>query len=386
MQDTHINTSKIKAGIYIHIPFCKTKCMYCDFYSITEREKDADEFVSSLCKEISQSSLDEYPWIFDTLFIGGGTPSLLTGDQLESILTTLSKKIPFFNLIEKTIEINPGEISFNKLTDFRSLGMNRVSMGVQTLEGKLLKFLTRSHSVRDVFNTFDHTRKAGFENINCDLIYGIPGQTPDIWKRDMNQIIELNPEHISAYSLTVEKGTELFQMVKSKKVTMPQNSESADWFTLTRTYLSKRQYMPYEISNFSKPEKECRHNLHYWNIDPYIGFGPSSHSFNGEKRWNNVRSLDQYMKKMDEKLSPISSSESLTPTQKLNERIGFGLRLKDGIDVEIFPEIHKNKFNNNLKYHQNQWNDYIDKVGNNIRLNENGFAYADAIAVDLMFQ
>jgi len=372
-----------KAGIYIHIPFCKIKCMYCDFYSITEREKDADRFVTALCNEISQSFLDEYPWIFDTLFIGGGTPSLLNGNQLESILTTVSKKVPFSNLIEKTIEINPGEASLEKLTDFYSLGMNRVSMGVQTLEEELLTFLTRSHSVKQVIETFDHSRTAGFKNLNCDLIYGIPGQTPNIWKRDMNRIIELNPEHISAYSLTVEKGTELFQMVKSNEVTMPCNNESADLFTLTRSFLSYHQYIPYEISNFSKPGKECRHNLHYWNIDPYIGFGPSAHSFDGNQRWNNARSLDQYMKKLDEKLSPVSSSETLTPTQKLNEKIGFGLRLNEGIDISNFSEIHKKQFNQNVKQYRNKWDGYINEVGNKIKLHEKGFAFADSIAVDL---
>ena len=375
-----------KAGIYIHIPFCKTKCMYCDFYSITDREKDADGFVSALCNEISHSSLDEYPWIFDTLFIGGGTPSLLNGNQLESILTTLSKKVSFSYLTEKTIEINPGEASLEKLTDFYSLGINRVSMGVQSLDKELLEFLTRSHSVKKVFETFDHIRTAGFENINCDIIYGIPGQTLDIWKRDMNRIIKLNPGHISAYSLTVEKGTELFRMVNSNEVTMPRNSESADWFTLTRTFLSKHQYIPYEISNFSKPEKECRHNLHYWNIDPYIGFGPSAHSFDGNRRWNNTRSLDQYMKKIDEKLSPISKSEKLTLIQKSNEKIGFGLRLNAGINLDKFSKIHKNQFNQNMKLHQNKWNDYIKRDRKKIKLRERGFPFADAIAVDLMLQ
>ena len=375
-----------KAGIYIHIPFCKTKCMYCDFYSITDREKDADGFVSALCNEISHSSLDEYPWIFDTLFIGGGTPSLLNGNQLEFILTTLSKKVSFSYLIEKTIEINPGEASLEKLTDFYSLGINRVCMGVQSLDKKLLAFLTRSHSVKKVFETFDHIRTAGFENINCDIIYGIPGQTLDIWKRDMNRIIKLNPGHISAYSLTVEKGTELFQMVNSNEVTMPSNSESADWFTLTRSFLSNHQYIPYEISNFSKPEKECRHNLHYWNIDPYIGFGPSAHSFDGNRRWNNTRSLDQYMKKIDEKLSPISKSEKLTLIQKVNEKIGFGLRLNAGINLDKFSKIHKNQFNQNVKLHQNKWNDYIKRDRKKIKLRERGFPFADAIAVDLMLQ
>jgi len=384
LEDTNIKSSKTKAGIYIHIPFCRTKCMYCDFYSITERENDADEFVSILCKEILRSPLDEYPWIFDTLFIGGGTPSLLNEHQMESILITLSKKIPFSNFVEKTVEINPGEASLEKLTNFRSLEMNRISMGVQSLEPELLTFLTRSHSVKQVFETYNHARTAGFENVNCDLIYGIPGQTPDIWKRDMNRVIELNPEHISAYTLTAEKGTELFYMVSSNELSLPDERTGADWFNLTRCHLSEHQYIPYEISNFSKPKKECRHNLHYWNIEPYMGFGPSSHSFDGNQRWNNVRSLDKYIKKMDKELSPISSNETLTPNQKLNERIGFGLRLKEGIDLDKFSETQKILFNQNIKKYENKWDDYIENNGKTIKLNENGFAFADEVAVDLL--
>jgi oxygen-independent coproporphyrinogen-3 oxidase len=161
-------------------------------------------------------------------------------------------------------------------------------------------------------------------------------------------------------------------------------SISADWFNLTRSYLSEHQYIPYEISNFSKPEKECRHNLHYWNIEPYMGFGPSSHSFDGNQRWNNVRSLDKYIKKIDEGLSPISSNETLTPTQKLNERIGFGLRLKEGIDLEKFPKPQKILFNQNIKKYENKWDDYIENNGKTIKLNEKGFAFADEVAVDLL--
>ena len=360
--------------------------MYCDFYSIVDRESDGDKFISALCREINQSSIEDYPWVFDTLFIGGGTPSLLTGHQLETILKTLSKKISITNLKEKSIEINPGEASAESLKDFYSLGMNRISMGVQSLEPKLLKFLTRIHSVEDVFKTFENVRTAGFENVNCDLIYSIPGQTKEIWKRDLSSIIKLNPEHISAYSLTVEKGTELFQMVKSEKITMPTNDISADWFGFTRDYLSHSGFIPYEISNFSKPQKECKHNLHYWNIEPYIGFGPSAHSFDGKNRWNNVRSLDQYMKKIYEGKSPFSTSEILTPVQIVNEKIGFGLRLSGGFDTQNIPEKFREKILKNVKRNQKKWNGYFENDVIKIKLNEKGFVFSDSIAVDLMIQ
>jgi len=371
------------AGIYIHIPFCKTKCNYCDFYSISDREKDAEIYISALCKEISRSSLNNYPWQFDTLFIGGGTPSILTGNQIEKVFTALSHKMPFSNFVEKTIEINPGEAPFENLTDYKNLGINRVSMGVQSLDSKLQQFLSRSHSVKDVFDTYDNVRKAGFENLNLDLIYSIPGQTKEIWKRDLESIVELDPEHISAYILTVEKGTELFQMVKSNKVTMPKNSESAEWFSFTRKQLNNTGFIPYEISNFSKPEKECLHNLHYWNIEPYIGFGPSAHSFDGANRWNNAGSLDQYMQKINKGDSPISTSETLTPIQQVNEKIGFGLRLSGGIELITIPKQFKGQLLDNIRRKKKKWSGFINQTNGRIYLTQDGFAFADAIAADL---
>jgi len=372
------------AGIYIHIPFCKTKCNYCDFYSITDRENDAELYISALCKEISRSSLENYPWLFDTLFIGGGTPSLLTGRKIEKIFAALSHKISLSNFIEKTIEINPGEASLESLTDFKNLGINRVSMGVQSLDSNLLQFLSRSHSVKDVFSTYENIRKVGFENVNCDLIYSIPGQTKEIWKRDLETIIDLNPEHISAYILTVEKGTELFQMVKSNMVTMPKNSESADFFNFTQNQLNNSGFFPYEVSNFCKPKKECLHNLHYWKIDPFIGFGPSAHSFDGTCRWNNAGSLDHYIQKINGKYSPISKSETLTEIQQVNEKIGFGLRLSGGVELITIPESFKDQLLENVNRNKKKWSGFIKHNNDRIYLNQKGYAFADAIAVDLL--
>ena len=283
------------------------------------------------------------------------------------------------------MEINPGEAPFISLKDFYSLGINRISIGVQSLQPDLLKFLTRLHSVEDVYKTFENIRKAGFDNVNCDLIYSIPGQTMDIWERDLKKIIKLAPEHISAYTLTVEKGTELFQMVKSKKVIIPQNNETSTWFLSTRSLLSENGFIPYEISNFSKLGKECKHNLHYWEIDPYISFGPSAHSYDGNNRWNNVRSLDQYINKITKEKSPISTSEILTETQKVNESIGFGLRLNKGIDLNIIPKNYKEQFIRNVEQNKKKWNGYINQDRKRISLLNSGFAYADSIAVDLMF-
>ncbi|MBT3299218.1 MAG: radical SAM family heme chaperone HemW [Candidatus Marinimicrobia bacterium] len=367
----------IKAGLYIHIPFCLTKCSYCDFYSIADQNDAIPRFIKSLLKEIDACQIDTSKWIFDTLFIGGGTPSLLDPLFIEQILTALQKKVDISQLEEITIEANPGEAPLERLKDFRSLGINRISMGVQSLDETLLKFLTRIHSVDAVFETFKNAKTAGFDNINCDLIYAIPGQTRETWERDLKQVVDLSPKHISAYTLTLEKGTGLFKLVKDKKVTMPENDLAGEWFLRTHELMEKNGYPAYEISNFSQPGFACEHNLHYWNIDPYLSFGPSAHSFDGKNRWSNIRHLDGYMDKIETGKSPVTFSESLNQNQLLNEKIGFGLRMIQGISQDY---VEKESLEKTIK----KWSDCINIENDMIRLTKKGLVFADAIGVDLM--
>ncbi|MEE3188681.1 MAG: radical SAM family heme chaperone HemW, partial [Candidatus Neomarinimicrobiota bacterium] len=310
------------AGIYIHIPFCAVKCIYCDFYSITDRENSIPRFINAIVKEIETCTVDVSNWKLETIFIGGGTPSLLNGRNIESILNALERKYDLAQIKEWTMEANPGEAPLERLKDFRSLGINRLSMGVQSLEPDLLKFLTRIHSANQVFETYEHARNAGFENINCDLIYSMPGQSWEIWERDLLRVLDLKPDHISAYTLTLEKGTELYQFVKKGQVTMPEEDQTGGWFLKTHGILNSHGYSAYEISNFAKPGMECRHNLHYWRIHPFLAFGPSAHGFNGSNRWGNVRSLDQYLTQIESGNTPISMKESLTQKNLTNELIG----------------------------------------------------------------
>ena len=251
------------AGIYIHIPFCAAKCNYCDFYSITDSEGIIPRFIKAICKEIEQCSTDTSKWKFDTIFIGGGTPSLIKAREIEKILLSIDNKFSLGNVKELTLEANPGEIPINRLNGLKMLGINRLSIGVQSMQKKLLKFLTRAHSQKDVYKVFDSARSCGFENINCDLIYSIPGQTKKMWIDDLENIIKLGPDHISAYTLTVEKGTDLFKMVKNKMVIMPSENQTGNWFIDTHELLQFNGYSPYEISNFSKPGLQCMYNLHY---------------------------------------------------------------------------------------------------------------------------
>ena len=372
------------AGIYIHIPFCAVKCIYCDFYSITDRENSIPRFINAIVKEIETCTVDVSNWKLETIFIGGGTPSLLNGRNIESILNALERKYNLAQKKEWTMEANPGEAPLERLKDFRSLGINRLSMGVQSLEPDLLKFLTRIHSANQVFETYEHARNAGFENINCDLIYSIPGQSWEIWKRDLLRVLDLKPEHISAYTLTLEKGTELYQFVKKGQVTMPEEDQTGGWFLKTHGILNSHGYSAYEISNFAKPGMECRHNLHYWRIHPFLAFGPSAHGFDGSNRWGNVRSLDQYLTQIESRNTPISMKESLTQKNLTNELIGFGLRMNEGIDLAQIPERYLNQFNTNLESARQKWNDVLILRDSSVSLTKKGMVYTDAVGVDLM--
>ena len=288
----------IKAGIYIHIPFCKAKCIYCDFFSITERENSIERFTNAIIQEIKVCNVDVSTWEIDTIFFGGGSPSLLKGHQIEKIISALSKKYDLTNVIESSIEVNPGEIPLENLKLYKQFGINRLSIGVQSFQPDLLKVLTRNHNRKDIFEIYNNARSIGFENINLDLMHSIPGQTFELLEKDLNEIISLKPEHISAYSLTVEKGTELFKMVKEKIIEMHIDND-AKFYQNIKEKLTLNGYNFYEISNFSKPDLQCKHNLHYWDIEPYLGFGPSAHSFDNNYRWRNTKSIDMYMKNIE---------------------------------------------------------------------------------------
>ena len=376
---------KTTAGIYIHTPFCAVKCMYCDFYSIANREEAIPRFVKAIITEIERCEVDTSNWKIDTIFWGGGTPSLLESKYIESILNSIQTKYDLSSVTEFTLEANPGEAPRDRLKEFRNLGINRLSMGVQSLEPDLLNFLTRIHSVEQVFETYDNARSIGFDNVNFDLIYSIPGQTWEVWERDINRIIDLQPNHISAYTLTLGKGTDLFKLVVDKKVRMPENEITGEWFLKTHQLMESKGYSSYEISNFSQPGFECIHNLHYWKIHPYLAFGPSAHGFDGTNRWNNSRSLDLYLQQIQSGNSPISRTETLTEKDKLNELIGFGLRMNDGIDLKKIPEKLLVQFGENLKIIEKKWEGCFIKNRNSISLTKTGMVYGDAIGMDLMF-
>ncbi|MEW5800091.1 MAG: radical SAM family heme chaperone HemW [Bacteroidota bacterium] len=324
------------ASLYFHIPYCEHKCVYCDFYSI-ENMTSMEQFLASLEQEIIRRA-DEFSSkeSVQTIFFGGGTPSLLSKEQLEKIFNLLHKHYRIESTAEITCESNPGTVEQQKLNDFRSVGFNRISFGVQSFYEDDLKFLTRIHSAEEAERAVDNAYRAGFDNVNVDLIFALPGQTPERWKENLRRAVALQPTHISAYALIVEEQTPLAAMVKNKLVAPLPPEDDAALYEITIETLTSNGYQQYEVSNFARRGYECRHNISYWNHSNYLGFGPSAHSFWKDtpatgRRWWNVRSIQSYCDAIGRNECPVVGSEAIDMQKFLEEEIFLGLR-SSGID------------------------------------------------------
>ena len=373
-----------KAGIYIHFPFCKVKCGYCDFYSITNKEHQIDDYFKYLHREIDLfSEKFNSRYLFDTLFIGGGTPSLSSAQNIEELLKKLDEKFNLNNLKEFTMEANPGEAPKELLADLNSIGVNRISFGFQSLNPEILSFLDRIHSPQDCLDAFDNARKAGFENINIDMIFNIPNQHIKTLKENLKTIISLSPNHISNYSLTVEPGTPLYEWVNSGKVIMPDEDTDIKMFQEATKLLEDNGYQQYEVSNFAKNGMRCLHNLHYWNLDPYLAFGPSAHGYDGNNRWWNYKSLNKYTKALSKNKMPTQDIEILTKKDKFNEIILNGLRTSSGINLEELLNIKNDiSIRKNIEEKTNKWPS-LTLSQNYLKLESNDFMLLDEITADL---
>ncbi|MCF7800408.1 MAG: radical SAM family heme chaperone HemW [Candidatus Marinimicrobia bacterium] len=381
------NEIKTPLSLYFHIPFCKVKCVYCDFYSIPKREETIPAFVGAILAEFNQKceSLDLSNYFLDTIFIGGGTPSLLSPNQVETLLNAIQKRFAISDSMEITLEANPGEAPFEKLKAFRNLGVNRLSMGVQSLQPELLKFMSRIHSPEQSHETFMAARKAGFENINTDLIFAIPGQSKSQWLSDLSAVMAWGPEHISAYSLTVEEGTALHRWVKHRTVEMLPEIDDVGMYLDGREMLAANGYLPYEISNYSRSGFECRHNLNYWTQIAYLSFGPSAHSYFGNQRWWNVRSLDGYLLRQTKGLSAMEGDETLTGDQLISEYIFTRLRLNEGISPGDYEQRFGEPFELRHGKRMEKWlKKHIYFQDGHYCLTDAGLLLADDIAADLM--
>jgi len=325
------------ASLYIHIPFCEHKCLYCDFYSEATTEP-IDAFIVALAGEISLRGHHDRLATYETVFFGGGTPSLLTPQQLEAIFTLLHATFRIASDAEITLEANPGTVNQDSLRAFRSLGVNRLSVGIQSFHDRELSFLGRIHDRVQALRCVDEARGAGFDNIGIDLIYSLPGQTLPEWEDNLRTAIGLHPRHMAAYSLTVEEGTPLARSVQTGAVRPNATELEAAMYERAMDLLAAHRYDHYEISNYAQPGFRCRHNCAYWYHENYLGLGPSAHSFwkarDGRRgrRWCNVADLATYVDQLERDCSPIAYEESVGPSELVHERILLGLR-SSGLDL-----------------------------------------------------
>jgi oxygen-independent coproporphyrinogen-3 oxidase len=327
------------AGLYIHIPFCVKKCLYCDFFSITDLAQTSS-FLAALKREMELTG--HCTLSFDTLYIGGGTPSVLDDTAIEQIVATAFNHFNIRSDAEVTIEVNPGTVSLENLRRYRQSGINRLNIGIQSFQEENLKFLGRIHSREEALSSIDWARQAGFENIGLDLIYGLPQQEQNHWLNDLDQAIQINPEHLSCYLLTRESGTPLDREVLADRIRLPAEDHLRKLFETTTDYLTDHGFLHYEVSNFARQADnggspwKSRHNRKYWSFAPYIGLGPSAHSYlDPERHWNH-RSFEKYLQDIRQGKLPLAEKEKLTREQRIMEAIYLGFRTAQGIDIGDF--------------------------------------------------
>lgn len=373
------------AGIYIHIPFCKTRCIYCDFYSTTRSEMK-ERYILALCRELEmrQDYLQNEP--VETIYFGGGTPSQLSAVDFERIFATIDRLFGREHCREITLEANPDDLTPEYLHSLSHLPFNRISMGIQTFNDTTLKLLKRRHTTLQAIQAVATCRQAGFQNISIDLIYGLPGETLERWKADLQQAIALNVEHISAYHLIYEEGTPLYIMCKNHQVEEVDEESSVDFFSLLIDQLTEAGYEQYEISNFCRPGKLSQHNTSYWQGTKYLGCGPSAHSFDGDSREWNSSSIDAYIEGINQGMRAFET-EQRDETTRYNEFILTSLRTVWGISLNQLQST----FNDKLYHYclriadKHLQSGTLELRNNALCLSRKGIFVSDGIMSDLLW-
>ena len=327
------NNRRIPLELYVHIPFCVRKCQYCDFLSGPSDEETKDRYIEALLKEIRAAEHTENYEIV-SVFIGGGTPSALKAEAIASIMRTLQEQFFFCEDAEVTIEANPGTVDLEKLTIYRNVGINRLSLGLQSTDAEELKLLGRIHSYEEFLKSYEWAREAGFSNINIDLMFAIPGQTGEAWRQHLYQVAELNPEHISAYSLIIEEGTPFAE----QNLDLPDEDTEYQMYEDTAEILERYGYRQYEISNYAKQGYMCRHNAGYWQRREYLGFGLGASSLYGGMRFSNTHQMQEYLKESRNSDQIRKDVTVLSRNEQIEEFMFLGLRMTEGISEKKFEE------------------------------------------------
>ena len=327
------NNRRIPLELYVHIPFCVRKCQYCDFLSSPSDEETKDRYIEALLKEIRAAEhTEDYEIV--SVFIGGGTPSALKAEAIASIMSTLQEQFFFCEDAEVTIEANPGTVDLEKLTIYRNVGINRLSLGLQSTDAEELKLLGRIHSYEEFLKSYEWAREAGFSNINIDLMFAIPGQTGEAWLQHLYQVAELNPEHISAYSLIIEEGTPFAE----QNLDLPDEDTEYQMYEDTAEILERYGYRQYEISNYAKQGYMCRHNAGYWQRREYLGFGLGASSLYRGMRFSNTRRMQEYLKESRNPDQIRKDVTVLSRNERIEEFMFLGLRMTEGISEKKFEE------------------------------------------------
>lgn len=336
-------------GIYIHIPFCKQKCFYCDFCSFANKNEMQGKYVETVINEIKNITHKE-KYTVTTIYLGGGTPSILNPDYIKSILQEIKSSFEILDDAEITIEINPGTVNEEKLKKYKEYGINRLSIGLQSANDKILKKIGRIHDYKQFEETFFYARKCGFKNINVDLMIGLPTQAVEDVKQTLEKIIQKNPEHISVYSLIIEEGTIIEKLINENKLQLPDEETERIMYWTVVNELKENGYNQYEISNFSKKTYESKHNTNCWKQKQYIGLGTSAHSYLNKKRYSNTNNIEEYIKNIQESniSKNITIHEEQTEESTMNEYMLLGLRMIQGININEFKQ--KFKIDPTIKY------------------------------------
>lgn len=373
------------AGIYLHIPFCKTRCIYCDFYSTT-REDLCRRYVQALCRELHLRKNYLQGEAVKTVYLGGGTPSQLNEEDFDAIFQTLQEVYGLEQAEEITLEANPDDLTEEYVRMLRRFPFNRISIGIQTFDDKTLSLLRRRHNADQARQAVNRCREAGFDNLSIDLIYGLPGETERQWENDLQEALRLHPEHISAYHLTYEEGTPLHRLLKAHQVEEAEEDASLRFFARLNDTLRRAGYVHYEISNFCLPGRHARHNTSYWQGIPYLGCGPSAHSFDTRSREWNTASLEGYIEGMERNERPYET-EMLDADTRYNEYLMTGMRTMWGISLE---KVQANFGTERLAYLKRMALPHLRRgkmteQDNRLRLTEDGIFVSDDIISDLMY-
>ncbi|MDP3580486.1 MAG: radical SAM family heme chaperone HemW [Ignavibacteria bacterium] len=373
-----------ETAIYIHIPFCDHKCIYCDFYSIISYD-NVSNYLAALKKEIANYAAQfAHQRNIISIFFGGGTPSLMEAGYIGEIIEEVKRNFYVNKEAEITLETNPGTVTKQKLSEFKKAGINRVSVGIQSFDEADLKFLTRIHDSETAKQTIRDANEVGFGNLSLDLIFNLPNQTKEKWKKNLEEAIELPVKHISAYSLILEHGTILNKMVLDGKVKMQDINLDADLYEYTIDFLTSNGFEQYEVSNFATPGFQCIHNNAYWHYKEYLSFGTSAHSFANGKRWWNLSSARFYIDAINKNGNAVAGEETLTQEQMLDEYVMLALR-SSGLDLDML----EHKFGNSwYKRNSKLINNYVSqeiifRKDNKLVLTAKGFAVCDELLINL---